>query len=121
MRGGTRRNHHGCTVFDGDKLKKFKPINPCTDEWCDWFIEKYNIKLCKLYYPPFNFKRTGCAGCPFALELQKQLDIMKELLPIDYAKCERIWKPVYDEYRKLGYRLRKQTQLSIFDLCEKKD
>lgn len=120
--GGTRRQHKGCVIFDKEnRLKKFKPINPCTDEWCDWFIEKYNIKLCKLYYPPFNFKRTGCAGCPFALELQEQLDIMKELLPIDYAKCERIWKPVYDEYRKLGYRLRKQTQLSIFDLCEKKN
>ena len=120
--GGTRIQHKGCIIFDKEnKLKKFKPINACTDEWCDWFIEKYNIKLCKLYYPPFNFKRTGRAGCPFALELQEQLDIMKELLPIDYAKCERIWKPVYDEYRKLGYRLRKQTQLSIFDLCEKKN
>lgn len=57
--GGQRKAHKGCVVFDGDKLKKFKPINPCTDEWCDWYVESRNIKLCKLYYPPFNFKRTG--------------------------------------------------------------
>ena len=114
--GGTRRQHKGCVIFDKDNnLKKFKPINPCTDEWCDWFIEKYNIKLCKLYYPPFNFKRTGCSGCPFALELQDQLEIMKELLPIDYARCERIWKPVYDEYRRLGYRLNNYKQISIYE------
>lgn len=114
--GGTRRQHKGCVIFDKEnKLKKFKPINPCTDEWCDWFIEKYNIKLCKLYYPPFNFKRTGCSGCPFALELQDQLEIMKELLPIDYARCERIWKPVYDEYRRLGYRLNNYKQISIYE------
>ena len=114
--GGTRRRHKGCVIFDKDNnLKKFKPINPCTGEWCDWFIEKYNIKLCKLYYPPFNFKRTGCSGCPFALELQDQLEIMKELLPIDYARCERIWKPVYDEYRRLGYRLKNYKQISIYE------
>ena len=118
--GGTRRNHRGCTVFDGDKLKKFKPINPCTDEWCEWYIQKRNINLCKLYYPPYSFKRTGCSGCPFSLELQQQLDVMQKLLPIDYKKSELLWKPVYDEYRRLGYRLRKETQLSIFDLYEEK-
>ena len=57
--GGTRLAHKGCAVFNGDKLKKFKPINPCSDEWCDWYVESRSIKLCKLYYPPFNFKRTG--------------------------------------------------------------
>lgn len=114
--GGARRQHKGCTVFDKDKrLKKFKPINPCTDEWCDWFIKRYNIKLCKLYYQPYNFKRTGCAGCPFALELQDQLNIMRRLLPIDYKRSMHIWKPVYDEYRSLNYRLEKNEQTTIFD------
>lgn len=114
--GGTRRQHKGCTVFDKDKsLKKFKPINPCTDEWCDWFIKKHNIKLCKLYYPPFNFKRTGCSGCPFALELQEQLNIMRRLLPVDHKRSMIIWKPVYDEYRRLNYRLEKNEQTTIFD------
>lgn len=105
--GGNRIQHKGCIVFDKfNGIKKFKPINPCTDEWCEWFIEKYNIKLCKLYYPPYNFKRTGCKGCPFALELNDQLNIMKNLLPVEYIQCESIWKPVYDEYRKIGYRLK---------------
>lgn len=114
--GGTRRVHKECVVFDrNNKLKIFKPINPCNDEWCDWFIEKYNIKLCKLYYPPFNFKRTGCAGCPFALDLQDQLNIMEKLLPIDYKRSEYIWAPVYAEYRRLGYRLEKEQQTTIFD------
>lgn len=35
-----------------------------------------------LYYPPFNFKRTGCRGCPYALELQKQLEIMQNLVKL---------------------------------------
>lgn len=106
--GGTRRQHQGCAVFDGDKLKKFKPINSCTDEWCDWYIQTRDIKLCKLYYPPFNFERTGCKGCPFALNLQEQLDVMEKLLPSERKQCEILWKPVYDEYRRIGYRLRKE-------------
>lgn len=58
--GGTRIQHKGCVVFDKDNnLKKFKPINPCSDEWCDWYVKTRNIELCRLYYPPFNFKRTG--------------------------------------------------------------
>lgn len=118
---GTRMQHKGCVVFDKEnKLKKFKPINPCTDEWCEWFIEKYNVKLCKLYYPPFNFKRTGCAGCPFALELQDQLNVMRKYLPVDYIKCEKLWKPVYDEYRRLNYRLDNFQQLSMYDILERR-
>lgn len=115
--GGQRQSHKGCVVFDSkdkNKINKFKPLNPLTDEWIDWFIQKYEIKLCKLYYPPFNFKRTGCKGCPFALELQNQLDVMEQLLPNEKKQCEIIWKPVYEEYRRINYRLKKDIQLKLF-------
>ena len=106
-------------VFDKDKnVKKFKPLNPISDDFEEWFINKHQIKLCKLYYPPYNFKRTGCKGCPFSLDLQKQLDIMEELLPNEKKQCELIWKPVYEEYRRIGYRLKKEgeyKQLSLLD------
>lgn len=111
--GGTRIQHKGCVVLDGNKLKKFKPINPCTDEWCDWYVKTRNIELCRLYYPPFNFKRTGCKGCPFALDLQDQLEVMARLLPSERKQCEILWKPAYDEYRKLDYRLRKEEQAKL--------
>lgn len=65
------------------------------------------------YYPPFNFKRTGCKGCPYSLDLQEQLDIMGKYLPEEKRQCERIWKPVYDEYRRINFRLKNQT--TIFD------
>ena len=29
-----------------------------------------------------------------------------ELLPNERIRAEVIWKPVYDEYRRIGYRLR---------------
>ena len=44
---------------------------------------------------------------------------MERLLPIDYNRCEHLWKPVYDEYRRIGYRLRKKgtpKQITIEEL-----
>ena len=105
----------GCTVFDDDgKLTKFHPLKVVDEEWENEFIERYNIKLCKLYYPPFNFKRTGCRGCPFALDLNEQLEVMARLLPNEEKACEMLWKPVYDEYRRIGYRLDKNIQTKLF-------
>lgn len=113
--GGQRASHSGCVITDKDgKMVKFKPLNPISKEWEEEFIRRENVKLCKLYYPPFNFKRTGCKGCPFSLELQDQLTTMEIYLPAERKQCEAIWKPVYDEYRRIGYRLDKDEQLKLF-------
>ncbi|AXF52135.1 MAG: PAPS reductase [Podoviridae sp. ctcf755] len=111
--GGQRENLINCLITKNDKVVKFHPILVCSTEWEDWFIQKYEIELCRLYYPPFNFKRTGCKGCPYSLDLQKQLDVMGKWLPDERKQCEIIWKPVYEEYRRINYRLRNQT--TIFD------
>lgn len=103
--GGLRTSHNSCTVFDEGNLLKFHPLQPLEEDFIDWFIAERKIELCELYYPPFNFKRTGCKGCPFAVDLQSQLDIMAMLLPAERKQCEMIWKPIYNEYRRIGYRL----------------
>lgn len=116
--GGVRKGI-SCIVTDNNgKAIKFHPLAVVSEEWEDWFIKKHNIELCKLYLPPFNFKRTGCKGCPFALDLQKQLDVMEKLLPAEKKQCEMIWKPVYEEYRRIGYRLSNERQTNIFDFIE---
>lgn len=53
---------------------KFHPLIVISDEWEEEFIKRNNIQLCKLYYPPYSFDRTGCKGCPFALSLQQNLN-----------------------------------------------
>lgn len=112
--GGQRANIKGCILTDKyGKVYKFHPLMKVNQEFEDWFAEKEKIKFCKLYYPPFNFVRTGCRGCPFALKLQEQLDVMGLYLPAERRACEIIWKPVYDEYRRIGYRLK--DKITIFD------
>lgn len=104
---GGRRESAKCLAFKGKILKAFQPLVVLTKDWEDWFISEYNIQLPDLYYPPYNFTRTGCKGCPFNLHLQKDLDIIAEFFPREREQCEIIWKPVYDEYRRIGYRLKK--------------
>lgn len=111
---GGNRARLGCVILEGGKAVKFHPLVPTTEEWEDWLIGKEGIKLCELYYPPFNFRRTGCKGCPYSLDLADQLTTMELYMPNERRQCEIIWKPVYDEYRRLNYRLRKDEQLKLF-------
>ena len=110
--GGRRENVNCFTDLGGGKYS-FSPLAKVTKEWEDWFIKEYDIKLCPLYYEPFNFDRTGCKGCPFALNLQDNLEAMGRWFPAERKQCEIIWKPVYDEYRRIGYRLKKEEQVRL--------
>lgn len=113
--GGQRANIKGCILTDKNgNVTKFHPLLVVSEGWEEWYIKERGIELCELYYPPFNFKRTGCKGCPFSLDLQEQLSVMEKYLPGERAQCEAIWKPVYDEYRRLGYRLDKEEQMKLF-------
>lgn len=113
--GGQRASIKGCVITDKDgKLKKFHPLLKVSEAWEQWYIERRCIKLCKLYYPPYSFARTGCKGCPFALHLQEQLETMSRLMPAERKQCELIWQPVYAEYRRIGYRLKTDEQLRLF-------
>lgn len=113
---GGQRIGMNCIVMDKDKnIIKFHPLSVVSNEWEEWFIKKFNIELCELYYPPYNFERTGCKGCPFALQLQEQLDIMEKYLPNERKQCEFIWQPVYEEYRRIGYRLKPYKQMKLLE------
>ena len=103
---GGRRVSALCMAWKGKNKFNFQPLVPTTKEWEEWYVEKRQIKLCKLYYPPFSFERTGCKGCPFNIRLQDELDLLEEYLPAERKQCEIIWGPVYEEYRRIGYRLR---------------
>lgn len=105
--GGQRQNIKNCLYFKNEKLNHFSPLLPVTENFINEFVEKENIKLCDLYSGPYNFTRTGCKGCPFALNLQNELDTLEKFFPNEKKQCEIIFKKVYEEYRKLNYRLKK--------------
>lgn len=103
---GGRRWDAQCLAFKGKKLHSFQPLVAVTKDWEDWFINEYNIDICDIYKPPYNYTRTGCKGCPFAINLQKELDTLEEFFPNERKQCEYIWEPIYKEYRRINYRLK---------------
>jgi 3'-phosphoadenosine 5'-phosphosulfate sulfotransferase (PAPS reductase)/FAD synthetase len=117
---GGRRESAQCFVKYAKDKFHFHPLAVVSKNWEEWLINKYHIRLCDIYYPPYNFTRTGCKGCPFNPTLQKDLDTLEQYFPKERQQCEIIWKPVYDEYRRLGYRLKdkKTKQMSILDYLE---
>lgn len=112
--GGERALKGKCQAFKNGHLS-FHPLIKVSKEWEEWFIETYHIELCELYYPPYNFARTGCKGCPYSLHLEEQLAVMERLLPNEKAQCELIWQPVYKEYRRMNYRLKRNEQIDLFE------
>lgn len=110
---GMRRAEKGlreqlkCLVFDNDKLHRFHPLAPMDDDFIESYIKHFQIRLCVLYYAPYGFKRTGCALCGYSTRLQEEMDILTKFLPNERKKAEYIFAPVFAEYRKRGYRLRK--------------
>lgn len=115
---GGQRETAQCLRFKNEKFFAFQPLAPMTKEWEDWFVEKYGIELSEIYKPPYSFERTGCKGCPFALHLQQELDTLERFFPEERKQCEFIWKPVYDEYRRLNYRLKANRQMEIKDFMK---
>lgn len=107
--GGVRSFHFsggsGCVFRDKNgEIYNFAPLAPVSDAFIDWYIEKRNIKLAELYYPPYNFERTGCKFCPYSRYVGQELLIAKDLLPSEYKQAWHIWRPVFEEYKRLNYR-----------------
>lgn len=51
---------------------------------------------------------------PYNPNVQRELETMGRLLPQQRKQAEAIWKPVYDEYRRIGYRLKREEQTKLF-------
>lgn len=101
--GGTRSYAKCITINTSSNVINFKPILVVDDDFVDWYMQ--GKKHCKLYDAPYNFKRTGCKGCPFNPKLQKQLEVIEKFFPAERKQCDILFGKVYDFYREIGYRL----------------
>lgn len=112
---GIRQAEHGrresakCVSYKRGEVRHFNPLLVCDNDFCDFFIKKFDIELSPLYYAPFNFKRTGCRGCPFNVHLRDDLETLAMFAPSELKAAFSIFAPVYNEYRRIGYRLPKKS------------
>lgn len=82
-----------CTYTKGEYIVKL-PIIDWTDEDCEEFIQKYNVPLSKAY-TDYRMTRTGCMGCPYALDIQSNLKVLWDYEPLRYKASMVFLKDVY--------------------------
>lgn len=114
--GGYRNYQTNCVIFDGDNLKMFHPLKPCNNDFIEWILQQSKFPICKLYKEPYNFKRTGCKGCPFNKELNKELENLYLYSPSQAKSAYLIWKPIYEEYARINYRISPKLLKAIKEL-----
>ena len=95
--GGVRENAALKRLSTGGKLCTWvkhgviqkAPIIDWAEDEIDEFIETYHVPLSKAY-TEFNFKRTGCCACPFALDVDRNLEYLFNHEPNRY-KAMMFW------------------------------
>lgn len=92
----TRRVERGekiCTTYSGDLIKKM-PIVDWTDENVEEFIKQYNVPLSDAY-TKYGFDRTGCMACPFAKDVDRNLEYLFRYEPNRYKAIMHWLRDVY--------------------------
>ena len=105
--GGIRASaYKSCFDFakDGETWDNYRPIF--------WYTDKDKIEYEELFsvehsacYSQYGLKRTGCAGCPFGKEFEKELEIIREHEPKLYKAVNNIFGASY-EYTRAFYNFR---------------
>lgn len=90
-----------------------------------WFSNKDKEEYKQLFgivhsdcYKRYGLKRTGCAGCPFGKEFEKELDIIQQYEPKLHKAVNNIFGESYEYTRKfIKFRERNNERIkTLFDL-----
>ena len=94
----------GCNSFNGTNPKSI-PLSIWTEKDIWEYINKYNVKVSKIY--SMNYERNGCLYCGFGVHLQKgeknRIKMLKETHPHAYGVFLRNYAKYFDMMQDLGY------------------
>ena len=82
-----------CTWLKNGIIQK-APLIDWSSEDIEEFIEKYNVPLSKAY-TEFGFQRTGCCACPYARDVDRNLEYLYYHEPNRYKAMMHWLKDVY--------------------------
>ena len=88
------RGANVCTHIKKDGTIEKNPIVDWTDEMCDIFVDVYDIPLSRAY-TEYGLNRTGCFCCPFARDVDQNLENLFRNEPNRYKAALFYLKDVY--------------------------
>ena len=94
---------------DGETWDNYRPIFWYNDKDKKEYEQAFAVNHSACYCE-YGLKRTGCAGCPFGKEFEKELEIIKEHEPKLYKAVNKIFGESYEYTRRfLEFRKRHST------------
>lgn len=96
--GGVRAmQYKTCTstkIVNGVKMWHKMPIFDWTDDNVNEFIEVFNVKISDVY-TMYRLERSGCIGCPFSKQIEKNLEALYKYEPKKYKAVQNWLGKVY--------------------------
>lgn len=93
--GGVRsQRYNSCFKENEGGCDMYMPIWWYLRETKEIYKEHYKV-TCSDCYSVYGLRRTGCAGCPFGLNFDRELEIMKEYEPKLYKAANEIFGKSY--------------------------
>ena len=89
---------------DAESWDNFRPIFWYTDKDKEEYEKTFGVTH-SACYSEYGLKRTGCAGCPFGKDFEKELEVIKNFEPKLYGAVNKIFGDSY-EYTRCFYRFR---------------
>lgn len=106
--GGVRAVKYKNCFTETENIDQFRPVfwlrNTDMDEYC----KHYGVVHSECY-TKYGFKRTGCAGCPFNLAIEKDLSSVCEYEPEMYKLAHKVFGDSY-KYTQAYYRFREEME-----------
>ena len=108
--GGARSTIYKSCFSDATtgKAANFRPLFWFTNADKEEYENIFNVTHSECY-TKYGLKRTGCAGCPFGKDFEKELEIIKEFEPKLYTAVNNIFGKSY-EYTRNYYTYRKEAK-----------
>ena len=98
--GGARATaYKSCFSANEEGADEFRPIFWYTNEDKTAYKNTYNITNSECYCS-YGLERTGCAGCPYGRDFEKELEVINEHEPKLYKAVNNIFGDSYEYTRK---------------------
>ena len=95
--GGIRAVTKTC-FSEGEHSDTFRPIFWFSDEDKRYYDETFGIVHSDCY-TKYGLTRTGCVGCPYALNFENNIEATRQNEPRLYKACFNVFGPSYDYTR----------------------
>lgn len=114
--GGNRvQAYKSCFDEQGDSYDNYRPLFYYKDEDKVEYEMKFEI-IHSDCYTKYGLKRTGCAGCPFGLNFESELEVIEKFEPKLFKAANTIFKDSYEytrAYRKFRDKMNEREKEKV--------